>query len=104
MLLDETAGRMAEKGIGFEVTRAMMDKLTTEGYDRMYGARPLRRTIMRLVEDYLADEMLKGELEEGDSVVMDVENGDVVCRKVTDLPADLVKEGEEKKEERKNYL
>ncbi|QDZ19980.1 ATP-dependent Clp protease [Chloropicon primus] len=78
LLLDETAGRMAEKGIGFEVTRSMMDKLVTEGFDRMYGARPLRRTIMSLIEDYLADALMKNELQEGDIARMDVdENGDV---------------------------
>ena len=78
LLLDETAGRMADKGIGFEVTRAMMTKLTEEGYDKMYGARPLRRTIMRLIEDYLADALMKNELQEGDIARMDVdENGDV---------------------------
>merc|ERR1712048_422095 len=81
LLLDETAGRMADKGIGFEVTRAMMTKLTEEGYDKMYGARPLRRTIMRLIEDYLADALMKNELQEGDISRMDVdENGTCASR------------------------
>jgi ATP-dependent Clp protease ATP-binding subunit ClpC len=78
LLLDETAQRMAEKGIGFQITKAMMNKLVTEGYDKMYGARPLRRTIMSLIEDYLADALLKNEIQEGDVARVDVdENGDV---------------------------
>lgn len=78
LLLNETAERMAAKGIGFEVTRSMMTKLTSEGFDKMYGARPLRRTITRLIEDYLADALMKNELQEGDVARMDVdENGDV---------------------------
>jgi len=79
LMLDETAGRMAEKGIGFELTRPMMERLTSEGFDKMYGARPLRRAITRLVEDYLADALMKGELNEGDVARMDIDDaGDIV--------------------------
>jgi len=82
LLLDETAERMAAKGIGFEITKAMMDKLITDGYDKMYGARPLRRTIMSLIEDYLADALMKEEIQEGDVARMDIdESGDVIVNR-----------------------
>lgn len=44
-----------------------------QGYNPAYGARPLRRAIMRLLEDSLAEQMLAGEIKEGDSVILDVD-------------------------------
>jgi len=79
LLLDDTAERMAERGIGFQVCANLMQKLIEDGYDKAYGARPLRRAIMHLIEDYLADALMKQELQEGDVARMDVdENGDIV--------------------------
>jgi len=49
-----------------------------EGFDPIYGARPLRRAIIRLVEDSLAEKILSGDIKEGDSVILDVdENGKI---------------------------
>ena len=48
-----------------------MNKIVEEGFDKAYGARPLRRAIARLVEDVLADAMLGGRLGEGDTAVLD---------------------------------
>lgn len=44
-----------------------------EGYNPAYGARPLRRAIMRLLEDSMAERMLAGDIAEGDSVIIDVD-------------------------------
>ena len=44
-----------------------------EGYNPAYGARPLRRAIMRLLEDSMAERMLSGDIKEGDSVIIDVD-------------------------------
>ena len=56
------------------------DRLVDEGYNPSYGARPLRRAIMRLLEDSMAERMLSGELKEGDSVIIDVDaDGQVGC-------------------------
>jgi len=44
-----------------------------EGYNPSYGARPLRRAIMRLLEDSMAERMLSGDIKEGDSVIIDVD-------------------------------
>ena len=49
------------------------DRLVDEGYNPSYGARPLRRAIMRLLEDSMAERMLSGEIKEGDSVIIDVD-------------------------------
>jgi len=70
--------RLVEQGITLEVTERFKDRLVEEGYDPSYGARPLRRTIMRLLEDSLAEAMLASEILEGETAVVDVdENGEV---------------------------
>jgi ATP-dependent Clp protease ATP-binding subunit ClpC len=51
----------------------MQDRLVDEGYNPSYGARPLRRAIMRLLEDSMAERMLNGDIKEGDSVIIDVD-------------------------------
>ena len=56
----------------------LQDRLVDEGYNPSYGARPLRRAIMRLLEDSMAERMLGGSIKEGDSVIIDVDaNGQV---------------------------
>lgn len=65
--------RAEEKGIKIEVTERFKDRLVDEGYNPSYGARPLRRAIMRLLEDSLAERMLSGDIKEGDSIIMDVD-------------------------------
>lgn len=52
---------------------AVQDRLVEEGYNPSYGARPLRRAIMRLLEDSMAERMLAGDIKEGDSVIIDVD-------------------------------
>ena len=49
------------------------DRLVDEGFNPAYGARPLRRAIMRLLEDSMAERMLAGDIKEGDSVIIDVD-------------------------------
>ncbi len=78
ILLQQVFGRLTEQGITLSVTDKFKDLLVTEGYNPSYGARPLRRAIMRLLEDVLAEEMLSGKLKEGQSAIVDVdENGQV---------------------------
>ncbi|MEL6249523.1 MAG: ATP-dependent Clp protease ATP-binding subunit [Cyanobacteria bacterium J06554_6] len=79
ILLKEVFGRLTEQGITLEVTEKFKDRLVEEGYNPSYGARPLRRAIMRLLEDSLAEEILSHRLKDGDTAVVDVdENGKVV--------------------------
>ncbi|WP_338429834.1 ATP-dependent Clp protease ATP-binding subunit [Synechococcus elongatus] len=72
IMLREVFGRMQEKGITLSVTEKFKDRLVEEGYNPSYGARPLRRAIMRLLEDSLAEEFLSGKLREGDTAVVDI--------------------------------
>ncbi|HEY9676019.1 MAG TPA: ATP-dependent Clp protease ATP-binding subunit [Waterburya sp.] len=73
IMLNEVFGRLKEQGIILEVTEAFKDRLVTEGYNQSYGARPLRRAIMRLLEDVLAEQILGGSIKEGDTAVVDVD-------------------------------
>ncbi|MBG0742984.1 ATP-dependent Clp protease ATP-binding subunit [Cylindrospermopsis raciborskii LB2897] len=78
IMLEEVAKRLQEKGIKLEVTEAFKDLVVTEGYDPSYGARPLRRAIMRLLEDSLAEAILSGEIREGDQAIVDVDDDGLV--------------------------
>jgi ATP-dependent Clp protease ATP-binding subunit ClpC len=74
LMLAEVFKRMAEKGITLTVTERFKELLVREGYNPSYGARPLRRAIMRLLEDSLAEEILTGKVREGAKVVVDVDD------------------------------
>eukprot|EP00898_Chlorokybus_atmophyticus_P003164 jgi/Chlat1/3849/Chrsp26S04065 len=79
LMLKEVFNRMKDKGMMLDVTERFKDRLVDEGFSVSYGARPLRRAIMRLLEDSLAERILGGEIKEGDSAIVDVDaNGNVV--------------------------
>ncbi|CAM0875011.1 unnamed protein product [Alopecurus aequalis] len=79
IMLGEVVGRLRERGVGLQVTEGFKDLVAEKGYDPSYGARPLRRAIVRLLEDRLADMMLAGEAKEGDSLIVDTDSaGNVV--------------------------
>ena len=81
IMLKEVFGRMGEKGITLTVSEAFKERLVEEGYNPAYGARPLRRAVMRLLEDSLAEEFLTGRLKDGDKAEVDIdENKKVVVR------------------------
>jgi ATP-dependent Clp protease ATP-binding subunit ClpB len=73
--------RLADKRITLTLTPAAEELLGREGYDPAYGARPLKRTIQRLIQDPLALKLLEGEFKDGDTVVADAEGGEIVFRK-----------------------
>jgi ATP-dependent Clp protease ATP-binding subunit ClpB len=80
--------RLAAKRIELEVTDAAKALLGREGYDPAFGARPLKRTIQRLVLDPLALRLLEGEFRDGDTVVVDAEGDGIVFRR--GVPAEVV--------------
>ncbi|MEB3334841.1 MAG: ATP-dependent Clp protease ATP-binding subunit [Cyanobacteriota bacterium] len=87
IMLKEVFGRMRDKGIHLSVTDAFKERLVEEGYNPSYGARPLRRAVMRLLEDSLAEEFLSGRLGEGDQALVDVnDQKQVVIRKLDATP------------------
>jgi ATP-dependent Clp protease ATP-binding subunit ClpB len=69
--------RLADRGLGLEVTDAAKEQLVEAGWDPTYGARPLKRSIQRLVENPLALRLLEGDFAEGDTVLVDAQNGEL---------------------------
>jgi ATP-dependent Clp protease ATP-binding subunit ClpB len=65
--------RLEERKISIELTDNAKEALAEKGYDPVYGARPLKRTIQKLIQDPLATDILKGTFKEGDSIVIDVD-------------------------------
>jgi ATP-dependent Clp protease ATP-binding subunit ClpC len=79
MMLKEVFERIKQQEIQLDVTERFKNRLVDEGYNPSYGARPLRRAVMRLLEDSLAEEVLSGKIKAGDSAVVDVtDDGEVV--------------------------
>ncbi len=73
LMLAKLDQRLKDKDMGIELTRAAKDLLAERGYDPVLGARPLRRTIQREIEDALSEKILFGELRPGSIIVVDVE-------------------------------
>jgi ATP-dependent Clp protease ATP-binding subunit ClpC len=70
----KTFGRTAERGVSLTMTDRFKQKVIDEGFNPVYGARPLRRAIMRLVEDELAESFLKEPTVEGEYIMLDTDN------------------------------
>ena len=73
IMLKEVYSRLNDKGIKLDVTDAFKERLVEEGYNPSYGARPLRRAVMRLLEDSLAEEVLSGRIKDGDKALVDID-------------------------------
>jgi ATP-dependent Clp protease ATP-binding subunit ClpC len=73
LMLNRVDAQLRNKDMGLEVTTGAKMLLATKGYDPVLGARPLRRTIQREIEDSLSEQILFGTLKPGDIVVVDVE-------------------------------
>ncbi len=74
IMLQEVFTRLQDKGIKLDVTDAFKERLVEEGYNPSYGARPLRRAVMRLLEDSLAEEVLSGRIKDGDKALVDIDD------------------------------
>ena len=72
--------RLADKTLSLEVTDAAKDLIIARGYDPLYGARPLRRCLQSGAETLIAKKLLSGDLGSGSTLVLDAENGELVCR------------------------
>ncbi len=80
LMLQEVARRLEENEIKAEFTDRLKDLLIKEGVDERFGARPLRRTIQSRLEDTLSEELLRGDLKKGDSIVVDADNNEVIVK------------------------
>ena len=73
--------RLADKTLNLEVTAEAKDLLIQRGYDPIYGARPLKRYLQSSAETLIAKSILRGDLPAGSTLVLDVEDGELTCRK-----------------------
>jgi ATP-dependent Clp protease ATP-binding subunit ClpB len=76
--------RLAERGLTIELTQAAKEAIAEAGWDPAYGARPLKRAIQRLLENPLARRLLEGDFADGDTIMVDAQNGELVFSKVVD--------------------
>ena len=72
--------RLAERGLGLELTDAAKSLIIERGFDPLYGARPLRRYLQSSVETLIARRILSGDVAPDSTIVVDEENGELVCR------------------------
>ena len=80
IMLTSLRKRLAERSLKLELTDAAKAIVIERGFDPLYGARPLRRTLQSGVETLLARRILGGALVPGDTITVDAENGELVCR------------------------
>ena len=80
IMVDGLRARLADKGLGLEITDAAKALIIDRGYDPLYGARPLRRYLQSSAETLIAREILSGDLAAGSTIVLDAENGELMCR------------------------
>jgi ATP-dependent Clp protease ATP-binding subunit ClpB len=73
--------RLKDRKIEIELTPKAADFIADKGYSPEYGARPLKRTIQRLIVDPLSVKIIKGELKEKDKVIVDIDNREIIFRK-----------------------
>jgi ATP-dependent Clp protease ATP-binding subunit ClpB len=79
--------RLAARKLELSVTDRLREHLAREGFDPVYGARPLKRAIQRLVQDPLARRLLEGEFHEGDRILADVQGREIVLQREETAPA-----------------
>ena len=87
LMLKDLSGRLADRHLSVELTDAAKDYVIDNGYDPVYGARPLKRFLQRAVETPIARMLIAEDVPEGSEIVVDVENGEIT---VKHQPAPLV--------------
>ncbi|MGL5822816.1 MAG: ATP-dependent chaperone ClpB [Sarcina sp.] len=80
IFVSSTANRLKERDINLELTDAARTLLATEGYDKVYGARPLKRFISNMLETNIAKKIISGELVSGDTALVDVDDDQIVIK------------------------
>ena len=77
LMMSRVEVSLADRHMHLEATEAAQQLLAEAGYDPMYGARPLRRTIQKMVENPISSAILRGEFTEGDTIAVDAEDGEI---------------------------
>jgi ATP-dependent Clp protease ATP-binding subunit ClpC len=96
LMLNEVKELLAEQKITFSVKKSAKDILAKEGYDPNFGARPLRRTIERLVENPISEGILSGDFKEGEHIAISAKDGKIIFEKKA------IENNQDKREQ--NYL
>ena len=92
--LEEVRARLADRRITLDVTPAAMEHLSIDGFDPVYGARPLKRLIQRQIVDRIAEKVISGELRDGGHVLIDLDaEGEYACMVEGPLDFDGLLEG-----------
>ncbi len=81
LLLKKTYEKVKEIGYELEVTDRLVERIAAEGFDPVFGARPLRRYIQSRIENKLARAILEGRFVKGDKIIADIENNEIVFKK-----------------------
>ncbi len=81
LMLASLKKRLEENGIMVEFTDSAVEKIADEGFDKIYGARPLRRAIQTKIEDMLSEKIIDGEIASGDAITIDVTDGEFTVNK-----------------------
>ena len=79
-IIDGLSERLKDRNISLNISDAAMDALLNEGYNDLYGARPLKRVVQKRIEDRLSDEILANHVLPGETVTVDVKDGELVFR------------------------
>lgn len=79
-IIDGLTQRLKDRNITLNISDAAMDKLLDEGYNDMYGARPLKRVVQKRIEDRLSDEILANHILSGETVTVDIKDGELIFR------------------------
>lgn len=74
LMIKQLQTRLQEQGVEFTLTDKAVDKIANEGFDPEYGARPLRRSIQKNIEDMLSEELLKETITKGEKVKIGLNN------------------------------
>ena len=79
--------RLDELGIKIEISEEARDFLADTGFDPVYGARPLQRTIRKMIEDSLSEALLKGDISKNDTILVNVKDGKLDFTRKNEEPA-----------------
>src|SRR5690606_42009108 len=94
LLIHELESRLTAREIKVEVTDPVRELIIDKGFDPQLGARPLRRSIQRLLEDPLADEILRGHVADNSVLKVDREGDELTFKTTPTEPAEPIKAGE----------